>query len=139
MFDLVLVSDEHCTPPRGAGFAHRASPCLGQCPAHSGLPGSPAGMDPELGALKSLLPLSILILLGTFVPLDPASPALGRKAACRVPEAWCCSANDELGTCWDREGQLLPGAALCSHSGEPTQTRRRLLSCVAKPRAHLWA
>lgn len=40
-------------------------------------------MDPELGSLKSLLPLNILILLGTFVTLGPASPALGRKAACR--------------------------------------------------------
>ena len=80
MFYLVPVFEENCSHSgRDLGLL---TVCL-----HAGasvlLTGSPTGMDPELGALSSLLPLSILFLLGTFVTLGPASPALGRKAACR--------------------------------------------------------
>lgn len=139
MFDLVLVCDEHCTPPRGAGFSHRASPCLGQCPAHSGLPGSPAGMDPELGALKSLLPLSILILLGTFVTLGPASPALGRKAACRGLRPGAILPAMGLGPVGTEKGRCSRGRPCAAVQLSPLKTRRQLLSWMAKPRPHLWA
>lgn len=69
------------------------------------------GMDPELGALNSLLSLNILVLLGTFVTLGPASPALARKAPCRGLRPGAVPPAMGLGPVGTEKGGCSRGAA----------------------------